>query len=82
MRKTMSGVAAVLAVMLVSNGTPALAQDSRERATPRRHAPLRIEIAPSGRFYRQCTDTLVIEHRVTGDTIVPRTRCVWAVQPR
>jgi hypothetical protein len=75
----MTGCALGLAVLL--GGPPAaLAQDSPDRAKLHRRAPLRVEVTPSGRLYRQCNDQLVIEHRATGDTIVPRTRCWWAVR--
>jgi len=39
--------------------SPALAQDTQGRATQYRRAPLRIEVTPYGRFYRQCTDWYV-----------------------
>jgi len=79
MRIWMTGCALGLAVSLA--GSPlALAQDSADRARVSRRAPLRIEVTPSARLYRQCTDWHVIEHRATGDTVVPRTRCWWALQ--
>ena len=58
----------------------AFAQDAPDRAGLQRRPPLRIEVTPSGRLYRQCTDWHVIEHRLTGDTVVPRTRCWWALR--
>lgn len=79
MLKWMTSCALGLAVLL--GGAPlALAQDSPDRPKLNRRAPLRIEITPSGRLYRQCTDWHVIEHRATGDTVVPRTRCWWALR--
>jgi hypothetical protein len=60
------------------------AQDTG-RAKLHRRAPLRIEVTPSRllypeRLYRQCLDWHVIEHRPAGDTVVPRTRCWWALR--
>ena len=82
MGKSTTALAAGLAVMLASVSLPALAQDAQTQArvTPHRRAPLRIEITPPGRLYRQCIDSPVIEHRLTGDTVVPRSRCWWAVR--
>jgi hypothetical protein len=68
------GMAAVLAA-----GSLALAQDTPDRPRLHRRPPLRVDITP-GRLFRQCTDWHVIEHRATGDTVVPRTRCWWAVR--
>ncbi len=69
------GVAAVLGGSL-----PGVAQDQADRGRLYRRAPLRVDVTPVGRLYRQCTDWHVIEHRATGDTVVPRTRCWWAVR--
>ena len=87
MRISTTAFAAGLAMMLASAATPAPAQDApaqdaqaQVRVTPHRRAPLRIEVTPPGRLYRQCVDSPVIEHRVTGDTVVPRSRCWWAVR--
>jgi hypothetical protein len=78
MRTWMMGCALVLAALV--GGPPAVrAQDSPDRAKLHRRAPLRVEVTPS-RLYRQCTDWYVIEHRATGDTVVPRTQCRWAVR--
>jgi hypothetical protein len=79
MRTSMTGCALGLAAALLG-WSPALAQNSPDRAKLHRHVPLRIEVTPSARLYRQCTDWHVIEHRGTGDTIVPRTRCWWALR--
>jgi hypothetical protein len=75
-------LAAGLAMVLATVATPAPAQDvqGQGRVTPHRRAPLRVEVTPPGRLYRQCVDSPVIEHRVTGDTVVPRSRCWWAVR--
>jgi hypothetical protein len=78
MRISMMGCALVFAALL-GGPLPVLAQDSPTRGKLHRRLPLRVEVTPS-RLYRQCTDWHVIEHRATGDTIVPRTRCWWAVR--
>lgn len=44
-------------------------------------APLRVVVAPTGRLYRQCVDHPVVEHRASGDTVVPAFACRWAVRP-
>jgi len=79
MRVSMTACALGLAALL-SALPPALAQDTQGRANVHRRAPLRIEVSPSARLYRQCTDWHVIEHRATGDTVVPRSRCWWALR--
>jgi hypothetical protein len=79
MRMSMTGLA-VLAVAMAGVAGPAAAQDDTARPRIQRRAPLRIEIAPSRRLVRQCADSLVIERRYAGDTIVPRTRCWWALR--
>jgi hypothetical protein len=76
----MTSYAVGLAVLLASVAPSALAQDAQIRAKPHRRAPLRIEVTPSRQLYRQCMDWHVIEHRATGDTVVPRMRCWWAVR--
>jgi hypothetical protein len=78
MRISMTAYAVGLAALLAVS--PALAQDAQGRAKQYRRAPLRIEVSPYGRLYRQCTDWYVTEHRATGDTIVPRMRCWWALR--
>jgi len=80
MRKSITAYGVGFAVLLASVTPPALAQDTQARATVHRRAPLRIEVAPAGRLYRQCTDWHVIEHRATGDTVVPRAKCRWALR--
>jgi hypothetical protein len=80
MRISMMAYAAGLGVLLASITLPAVAQDTQARAQLHRRAPLRIEVTPSGRLYRQCVDAHVIEHRYGGDTVVPRSRCWWAVR--
>jgi hypothetical protein len=78
MRTWMMGCALVFAALL--GGQPGvLAQGSPDRAKLHRRAPLRVEVTPS-RLYRQCIDWHVIEHRATGDTVVPRMQCRWAVR--
>jgi hypothetical protein len=79
MRIWITGCALGLAVLLGAS-PPAFTQDAPDRARLQRRPPLRIEVTPSGRLYRQCTDWHVVEHRPTGDTVVPRTRCWWALR--
>jgi hypothetical protein len=78
MRRSMTGFA-VFALAAAAFSTFAAAQDDTPR--PRLHRPpLRLEIVPQQRLVRECRDWHVIEHRLTGDTIVPRTRCRWALR--
>jgi hypothetical protein len=77
MRTSMMGCALVFAALL--GGQPAVLAQTPDRAKLQRRAPLRVEVTPS-RLYRQCTDWYVIEHRATGDTVVPRMQCRWAVR--
>jgi hypothetical protein len=79
MRIQMTGYAVGLAVLL-GGSPPAHAQDAPDRAKLHRRAPLRIEVTPSARLYRQCVDWHVVEHRATGDTVVPRMQCRWALR--
>jgi hypothetical protein len=75
-----AGVVAVLGVVIGCVAVDAaVAQDGPARRV-RRRPPLRLEVVPPERLYRQCVDTHVIEHRPSGDTIVPRSRCWWAVR--
>jgi hypothetical protein len=46
-------------------------------ARPPLHRPLHIEVAPS-RLQRHCDGGYALEHRASGDTIVPWMRCWWA----
>jgi hypothetical protein len=78
MRRSITGFAMV-AFAAASVSTFALAQDDTPRPRLAR-PPLRIEIEPQRRMVRECRDWHVIEHRLTGDTIVPRTRCWWALR--
>jgi hypothetical protein len=78
MRRSIIGFA-VLAFATTGCSTFAAAQDDTPRPRLAR-PPLRIEIEPQRRMVRECRDWHVIEHRLTGDTIVPRTRCWWALR--
>lgn len=75
--------AGVAVATVLAGASLAAAQTSRETAPVRvkRHAPLRVEVAPVGRLYRQCVDHPVVEHRPSGDTVVPAFSCRWAVRP-
>jgi hypothetical protein len=78
MRRSMTGFA-VLALAAAGFSTFAAAQDDTPRS--RLHRPaLRLEIEPQRRLIRECRDWHVVEHRLTGDTIVPRTQCWWALR--
>ena len=68
-----------LLVAVLACPSPSAAESGRVRLT--RHAPLRVEVAPAGRLYRQCIDHPVVEHRPSGDTVVPSFSCRWAVRP-
>ena len=76
MRRSMMGFAA-FTLAAAGCSTFAGAQDERPRVA---RPPLRIEIEPQRRMVRECRDWHVIERRLTGDTIVPRTRCWWALR--
>jgi hypothetical protein len=78
MRRLITGYA-VLVLATAGFSTFAAAQDDTPRPRLAR-PPLRIEIEPQRRLVRECRDWHVIEHRLTGDTIVPRTRCWWALR--
>jgi hypothetical protein len=78
MRRSMTGFA-VVALAAAGFSTLAAAQDDTPRPRLAR-PPLRIEIEPQRRMVRECRDWHVIEHRLTGDTVVPRTRCWWALR--
>ena len=78
MRRSMTGLA-VFVLGAAGFSTFAAAQDDTPRPRLQR-PPLRIEIEPQRRMIRECRDWHMIEHRLTGDTIVPRTRCWWALR--
>jgi hypothetical protein len=79
MRKWLTGCALVL-VAAMGSSSMACAQNRPERTRPHRHAALRVDVAPAGRLYRACIDHPVVEHRPTGDTVVPWFSCRWAVR--
>ena len=70
------GLAATLAALGALAPSAAPAQEGPVR-TGLRRPPLRIVITPSRQLQRQCNDWHVIEHRASGDTIVPRSHCWW-----
>jgi len=72
--------ACVLGLALASPGAALSAQDAPGEVRPHRRPPLRLEVTPSQSFYRQCVDWYVVEHRISGDTVVPRRRCDWALR--
>jgi hypothetical protein len=74
-----------VALVGVPMGAPALAQPvPAEDATPpafrsqARRAPLRLRVGPPAEMYRHCIGGYAVEHRASGDTIVPRLRCWWS----
>jgi hypothetical protein len=79
MRKWVTGCALAL-VAVTGASSMACAQTRPDRARPPRHAALRVDVAPAGRLYRECIDRPVVEHRATGDTVVPWFSCRWAVR--
>jgi hypothetical protein len=56
--------------------TPTTTAEPSPRVRPVR-ARTRIDVTLSRPLYRQCVDWLAVEHRPSGDTIVPQTRCWW-----
>jgi hypothetical protein len=79
MRNWMTGCALTL-VTVLGGATLAVAQDAPDRTRLHLHPPLRIFVTPRGQLFRQCLDRPVIEHRATGDTVVPSFHCWWAVR--
>jgi len=69
---------ASLAVM-AALASPSLSAAETGHVRLKRHPPLRVDVAPAGRLYRQCVDHPVVEHRPSGDTVVPAFSCRWAV---
>jgi hypothetical protein len=49
-------------------------------AQRRRRAPTRIVIVPLSRYYRQCVDWYLLEHRPSGDVVTPQMRCRWVAR--
>jgi hypothetical protein len=58
---------------------PLLPNHAQARARVHRHTPLRVYVSPS-RWYRECLDHPVVEHRPGGDTVVPWFTCRWAAR--
>jgi hypothetical protein len=73
---------AILVVALAGlTATAATAQSYYAPApAPAPRAPFRVEIYPRVhvQYYRNCVDGYVVEQRLTGPTVVPRTNCRWA----
>jgi len=49
-------------------------------AQRRRRAPTRIVIVPLSRYYRQCVDWYLLEHRPSGDVVTPQMHCRWVAR--
>lgn len=83
---TLSAAFAALAVLTGSAGyAPAqdraadrTAEPPARPAPPARRPPLRVQVTPAPDIYRHCIGGYAVEHRATGDTIVPRLHCWWA----
>jgi hypothetical protein len=77
---------AALGVIIALAGTPVpapaqpadRATDPSPRTKPPRKTPPRTEGALPEDYYRHCVGGYAIEHRASGDTVVPRLRCWWA----
>jgi hypothetical protein len=78
---------ATLGVIIALAGMPAptTAQpaDRQIERAPRAKPPPRQTLPRTGGaatedYYRHCVGGYAIEHRATGDTVVPRLRCWWA----
>jgi hypothetical protein len=76
MRLPLMFIAAALTLMVAPAG--AQSQGPVPRGRPLLHRPLRIEVSPPPRLARHCIGGYALEHRASGDTIVPRMRCWWA----
>jgi hypothetical protein len=78
--------AALVAVSLTPAAAPAqtppaasVADPAQRSKPPVRRGPLRLQVSPpGGEYYRHCIGGYAVEHRATGDTIVPRLQCWWA----
>jgi hypothetical protein len=78
MRIWMTGCILGTAALLAGTSLAA-AQDQSGGARLHRRPPLRVDVTPE-RLYRRCAGWHEIEHRQTGDTVVPRWRCRWALR--
>jgi len=72
------GTAVCALGLLLASLAPAGARDAPSARAPRR-PPLRTEVTPP-QYQRQCVDQYVIEHRASGDTVVPRMYCRWVLR--
>ena len=70
--------------LFISSAAPTAAQSAGTSASGLSSQPhpirarTRIVVTPSPRVYRRCVDWYAVEHRATGDTVVPNMRCWWA----
>ena len=78
---TLALVLGGLAVMAGVTAASTASAETTGQVRVKRHPPLRVEVAPVGRLYRQCVDHPIVEHRPSGDTVVPAFACRWAVRP-
>ncbi len=86
MRRTIAVTLALAGLAAIASPAGlAAAQDAGARNHPvevsaqrRVRVRPRIVVTPAARIHRQCVDIYVVEHRLTGDTVVPNMRCWWA----
>ena len=80
-------LAAALGLFIALAGTPVpvpaqpadrlIDRVTRAKPSPRQTPAYETTPVPQD-YYRHCVGGYAIEHRATGDTIVPRLRCRWA----
>jgi hypothetical protein len=73
-------VVSLISTLALAQTPPAGAEtEASQRAKPPlRRGPLRLQVSPPTEYYRHCIGGYAVEHRGTGDTIVPRLQCWWA----
>jgi hypothetical protein len=45
-----------------------------------RRRPPRITVVPLSRYHRECVAWFAVDHRPSGDVVMPRQRCTWALR--
>jgi hypothetical protein len=81
MRKSIPiGVLVVALVGLTASSSLAQSYYAPAPVPAPRRAPFRVEIYPRVllQYYRNCVDGYVVEQRLSGPTVVPRSNCRWA----
>jgi hypothetical protein len=71
-------IIAITSIPVPAPAQPAdrLTDPSLRTKPPPRQTPPRTAVPED--YYRHCVGGYAIEHRATGDTVVPRLRCWWA----